>query len=277
MDEYEDALVYRRTPHGIRDLLERVPGAAPPGASGGPDRGAPDAGVLDLPESELKHDGWSLSAPEAGGGDVWLRIRFGDVKMVYLQRFVNVLSQYLSLLQAGLQPALQAVEAASAVSPEGSSGTASAELNRDPSRSSEASSSRVRVAAVARNVDVILPRHSSNSHEALHVKLGLLQADNFDEPAAGYAVGAHLRVSGISARVAYIADDEAFSADMVGIKDKPPFMTDAELDFRLDVSRVVDGDARSGVVGGLTERPRARRTSRPRARACSFLVALHCG
>lgn len=250
VDEYEDALVYRRTPHGIRDLLERVPGAAPPGASGGPDRGAPDAGVLDLPESELKDDGWSLSAPEAGGGDVWLRIRFGDVKLVYLQRFVNVVSQYLSLLQAGLQPALQAVEAASAVSPEGSSGTASAELNRDPSRSSEASSSRVRVAAVARNVDVILPRHSSNSHEALHVKLGLLQADNFDEPAAGYAVGAHLRVSGVSARVAYIADDEAFSADMVGIKDKPPFMTGAELDFRLDVSRVEDGDARSGVVGG---------------------------
>lgn len=251
VDEYEDALVYRRTPHGIRDLLERASGGAPPGTSGGQDRGVPDAGALELPESELKHDGWSLSAPEAGGGDVWLRIRFGNVKLVYLQRFVNVLSQYLSLLRAGLQPALQAVEAASAVSTEGSSGTASAELNRDPSRSNEASSSRVRVAAVARNVDVVLPRHSSNSHEALHVRLGLLQADNFDDPAAGYAVGAHLRVSGVSARVAYIADDEAFSADTVGIKDKPPFMTDTVLDFRLDVSRVEDGDACSGVVGGV--------------------------
>lgn len=250
VDDYEDALVYRRTPHGIRDLLERAPGCAPPGASSGQDRGVPGPGAFELPESELKHDGWSLSAPEAGGGDIWLRIRFGDVKLVYLQRFVNVLSQYLSLLQAGLQPALQAVEAASAMSPDGPSVAALAELNRDPSRSSDSSSSRVRVAAVARNVDVVLPRHSSNSHEALHVKLGLLQADNFDDPAAGYAVGTHLRVSGVSARVAYIADDETFSADMVGVKDKPPFMTDTVLDFRLDVSRVDDGDARSGVVGG---------------------------
>lgn len=250
VNEYEDALVYRRTPHGIRDLLERAPGVTRTDASRGQDRRVPDAGALELPESELKHDGWSLSAPEAGGGDVWLRIRFGDVKLVYLQRFVNVLSQYLSLLQAGLQPALRAVEAASAVSPEGSSGTASAELNRGPSRCSEASSSRVRVAAVARNVDVILPRHSSNSHEALHVKLGLLQADNFDDPAAGYAVGAHVRVSGVSARVAYIADDETFSADMVGVKDKPPFMTDTVLDVRLDVSPVEDGDACSASAGG---------------------------
>ncbi|GAB0491741.1 hypothetical protein MMPV_002996 [Pyropia vietnamensis] len=250
VEDYEDALVYRRTPHGIRDLLERAPGGVPPDATSRQDRDVPDPGVLEFPESELKHDGWSLAAPAAGGGDIWLRIRFGDVKLVYLQRFVNVLSQYLSLLQAGLQPALQAVEAASAMSVEGPSGAASAELNRDPSRSCESSLSRVRVAAVARNVDVILPRDSSNSHEALHVKLGLLQADNFDDPAAGYAVGAHLRVSGVSARVAYIADDETFSADVVGIKDKPPFMTDTVLDFRLDVSRVEDGDTRSGVVGG---------------------------
>lgn len=265
VDQYEDALVYRRAPHGISDLVEHGGRVGQAGALSRPKLGAPDGGELEAPDHELKHDGWSLSAPEAGGGDVWLRIRFGDVKLVYLQRFVNVVSQYLSLLQAGLQPALQAVEAASVVTSEGPPGTPTAELTRDSSRRSEPPSSRVRIAAVARNVDVVLPRHSSNSHEALHVKLGLLQADNFDDPAAGYAVGAHLRVSGVSSRVAYIADDEAFSADMVGVKDKPPFMTDAVLDLRLDASRVEDGNTPAagdgggaGVVQGVVNLPATR-------------------
>eukprot|EP00168_Porphyra_purpurea_P000884 TRINITY_DN1101_c0_g1_i6.p1 TRINITY_DN1101_c0_g1~~TRINITY_DN1101_c0_g1_i6.p1 ORF type:complete len:1362 (-),score=388.85 TRINITY_DN1101_c0_g1_i6:2729-6814(-) len=272
VDQYEEALVYRRTPHGIRDLLgsgggRGSGGGGPPSTSSRHERSVSDAGALELPdsggpESDLKHDGWSLSAPEAGGGDVWLRIRFGEVKLVYLQRFVNVVSQYLSLLQAGLQPALRAVEAASVVTPDGGHAPSpSAKLNRDPSRSRDASSSRMRVAAVAQDVDVILPRHSSNSHEALHVKLGLLQADNFDDPAPGYGVGAHLRVSGVSARVAYIADDETFSADLVGVKDKPPFMTDAVLDFRLDASRVEDGDARAASDGSFDGTPISRSLS----------------
>jgi len=271
VDQYEEALVYRRTPHGIRDLVGgggRANGdGGPPRTSSRHERSLSDTGTLELPdnggpESDLKHDGWSLSAPQAGGGDVWLRIRFGDVKLVYLQRFVNVLSQYLSLLQAGLQPALRAVEAASAVAPDGGHAPSpSTKLNRDPSGSRDASSSRVRVAGVAQNVDVILPRHSSNSHEALHIKLGLLQADNFDDPAPGYRVGAHLRVSGVSARVAYVADDETFSADLVGVKDKPPFMTDAVLDFRLDASRVEDGDGRAASDGSFDGTPISRSLS----------------
>ncbi|OSX77568.1 hypothetical protein BU14_0143s0004 [Porphyra umbilicalis] len=271
VDQYEEALVYRRTPHGIRDLVggggRANGGGGPPKTLSRQEPSLSDAGVLELPdnggpESDLKHDGWSLSAPQAGGGDVWLRIRFGDVKLVYLQRFVNVLSQYLSLLQAGLQPALRAVEAASAVAPDGGHAPSpSAKLTRDPSGSRDASSSRVRVAGVAQNVDVILPRHSSNSHEALHIKLGLLQADNFDDPAPGYGVGAHLRVSGVSARVAYVADDENFSAELVGVKDKPPFMTDAVLDFRLDASRVEDGDGRAARDGSFDGTPISRSLS----------------
>jgi Vacuolar sorting-associated protein 13, N-terminal/N-terminal region of Chorein or VPS13 len=147
-------------------------------------------------------DGWTLHVPEDIDGEVWLRVRLTGIRIVYVQRFVFVLQQYLSGLMAMLSPVL-AIKG-------GLSNVFDHDDRKDVWIEKKLPVKRWRLDVATNHIDVIMPRHSQSPHEGLRFVVGNSSISNDDFAAPGYLVGLRIAASNISSYVLHSADGDVY-------------------------------------------------------------------
>lgn len=150
-------------------------------------------------------DGWTLHIPQCG--DMWLRSRLRNLRLVYVQRFVILLKQYLNALRDELQPVLSLKggildlfnrEAEDSITIEKVQNDA---LQRKDQ--CEVPTSRLRLNVVTEDIDIIMPRHSQSPHEGLRFRVGRSSITNEELAAPGYAIGVCISASDVSSYVLF--------------------------------------------------------------------------
>jgi Vacuolar sorting-associated protein 13, N-terminal/N-terminal region of Chorein or VPS13 len=163
-------------------------------------------------------DGWTLHVPEDDNseGEVWLRVCLTGIRVVYVQRFLIVLEQYLSGLLAGLTPVL-AIKG-------GLSNVFDHDGDKDLWMEHDLSFNRWRLDITSNDVDVVMPRHSQSAHEALRFVIGTSSVTNEEFAAPGYLVGLRVTASRISSYVLHSASREGDCFSTVGSEhdESPP-------------------------------------------------------
>lgn len=147
-------------------------------------------------------DGWTLDLPV--NGETWLRSRLTNIRIVYVQRFVVVLKQYLNALRDELQPVLSLKGGLAEVF--------ESETQDSWKTVSGVTDKRLRLDVFTKGVDIIMPRHSQSPHEALRFFVATSSVTN-DEPAApGYLIGILFSASDVSSYVLYTPPQEGVSS-----------------------------------------------------------------
>lgn len=176
-------------------------------------------------------DGWTFDLPTTG--DKWWRSRLTNLRIVYVHRFVVILRQYLNALRDELQPILSL------------KGGLAELFERDAGDSWKnvpgGNEARLRLDVLTKNIDVIMPRHSQNPHEALRFFVESSSVTN-DEPAApGYVIGMRFSVTNVSSYVLYTQPDEGERIvqpiHFVPRENLVPFSTDTAIFGKLDMWR----------------------------------------
>lgn len=226
--------------HSSTVVYERLPphgdGVEHPSGEGGFDRDVPDSSVCDSVDphdvggdAEDAEDGFTLIIPSpANGGDVWLCARMTNLRIVYLQRFVFIVNTYFAALRDGLAPVLQmqgglseifdSSEPASQAAPEADGGGEATTLagsvragtleDGTPARRVKPNSHkrerrRLRLHVVTEGVDIVIPRHSQNAHEAVRLIVGHSVVSNEEAASSGYRLGLKLTAKGVNLYVLY--------------------------------------------------------------------------
>lgn len=268
-------VVYERlSPHG--DAAGRSSG------EGGGDRDAPDGFVCDsvdphdvAGDTEDAEDGFTLIVPPtAKGGDVWLRARMSNLRIVYLQRFVFIVNTYFAALREGLAPVLQmqgglseifdSSEPAGGAVPEASDGGeatplpggvragaledgAPAHVDKPHPRKRERR--RLRLHVVTKGVDIVIPRHSQNAHEAVRLIVGHSVVSNEEAASSGYRLGLKLTAKGVNLYVLYPSLCKSSTSASSSVKHLSSGHTDAEggsSDNGEDLRPIVPGESVDG-------------------------------
>jgi len=176
-------------------------------------------------DGEDVEDGFTLIVPPTtSDGDVWLRARMTNLRIVYLQRFVFIVKTYFAALREGLAPVLQMQGGLSEIfdssqpsGPDGdwsgqpadssdgvqtgATGHAGGRLGRRQPRKKERK--RLRLHVVTKGVDIVIPRHSQNAHEAVRLIVGYSMVSNEEAAAEGYRLGLKLTAKGVNLYVLY--------------------------------------------------------------------------
>ncbi|GAB0494523.1 hypothetical protein MMPV_005817 [Pyropia vietnamensis] len=226
---HSSTVVYERPPpHG--DGVDHSSG------EGGYDRDVPDGFVCDSVDphdvggdAEDAEDGFTLIIPSPSNvGDVWLCARMTNLRIVYLQRFVFIVNTYFAALRDGLAPVLQmqgglseifdSSEPAREVAPEADDGEEATTLaggvragaleDGSPARHVKPNSHkrerrRLRLHVVTKGVDIVIPRHSQNAHEAVRLIIGHSVVSNEEAASCGYRLGLKLTAKGVNLYVLY--------------------------------------------------------------------------
>lgn len=226
---HSSTVVYERlTPHGD--------GAGRSSGEGGGDRDVPDGFVCDsvdphdvAGDAEDVEDGFTLIVPPATkGGDVWLRARMTNLRIVYLQRFVFIVNTYFAALREGLAPVLQmqgglseifdSSEPVGGAAPEAGDSREATPLpggvqagaleEGAPARPvkpqlRKRERRRLRLHVVTKGVDIVIPRHSQNAHEAVRLIVGHSVVSNEEAASSGYRLGLKLAAKGVNLYVLY--------------------------------------------------------------------------
>lgn len=251
---HSSTVVYeRRSPNGG--------GVGRSSGEGGGDRDVPDGFVCDsvdphdvAGDAEDAEDGFTLIVPPtASGGDVWLRARMTNLRIVYLQRFVFIVNTYFAALREGLAPVLQmqgglseifdSSEPVGGATPEGGDGgetaprpsgaQAGAVEEGVPARpvkphSRKRERRRLRLHVVTKGVDIVIPRHSQNAHEAVRLIVGHSVVSNEEAASSGYRLGLKLTAKGVNLYVIYPSLCKSSTSASGSAEHLPSGHTDAE-------------------------------------------------
>lgn len=241
---HSSTVVYERlSPH--RDSVGRSSG------EGAGDGDVPDGFVCDsvdphdvARDAEDVEDGFTLIVPPtAKGGDVWLRARMTNLRIVYLQRFVFIVNTYFAVLREGLAPVLQMQGGLSEIfdssEPVGGAvpgadgdGDASTLPGDAPAGALQEGAParpvkphprkrerrRLRLHVVTKGVDIVIPRHSQNAHEAVRLIVGHSVVSNEEAASTGYRLGLKLAAKGVNLYVLYPSLCKSGSAEDLRFK-----------------------------------------------------------
>ncbi|KAK1861840.1 hypothetical protein I4F81_004420 [Pyropia yezoensis] len=272
---HSSTVVYERlSPHG--DAAGRSSG------EGGGDRDVPDGFVCDsvdphdvAGDAEDAEDGFTLIVPPtAKGGDVWLRARMTNLRIVYLQRFVFIVNTYFAALREGLAPVLQmqgglseifdSSEPAGGAVPEASDGGEATPLpggvragaledgaraHFDKPHPRKRERRRLRLHVVTKGVDIVIPRHSQNAHEAVRLIVGHSVVSNEEAASSGYRLGLKLTAKGVNLYVLYPSLCKSSTSASSSVEHLSSGHTDAEggsSDIGEDLRPIIPGESVDG-------------------------------
>jgi Vacuolar sorting-associated protein 13, N-terminal/Vacuolar-sorting-associated 13 protein C-terminal/N-terminal region of Chorein or VPS13/SHR-binding domain of vacuolar-sorting associated protein 13/UBA/TS-N domain len=229
--QHADSLIYQRS----AEMLDRM-----------------RTGVTDDVDAA---DGWSVTVPPAAGlqDQVFVRARFRGMRVLFLTRFVNVLSRYFSVLQQGLQPAVDEVRAVAAETPGlGSTVIPTGTVNDG----TQGKAMRYLFEMVAEDVVFRLPRHSACHQEAVVLSLQSVHVSNERQPSEGYCLSARLRFHGVLGKLAYVTPEDSDEA----ISEKANFLECSTAEYRIDMWRDLPEvlEARNSEITGEGELPAMR-------------------
>lgn len=211
LEQHANALVYQRAPM----MLER----------------------MQKDDPEEVGDGWSISLPSSSRkldrpSQAFVRAKFQGMRIIFLTRFVNVLSRYFAVLQRGLQPAVDEVRAVAAETAI-SSNSASVPPDEDVS----GNGLRFVLEMIAEDVEFRLPRHSTCCDEAISLSLRTIRLSNERQPAPGYHLSLRVEVRGIMGKLLYMAP----RANGAGVAQSGEFLNGGSAEYRVDMWRRVSG------------------------------------
>lgn len=194
-------------------------------------------------EGSGKSDGWTLDIPASASEAVWFRARLSNLQVLYVQRFIVILRQYVIALRDELQPVLSIKG--------GLSDIFETDIE-DRWKVLDASSRRLQLYMLTENIDFIMPRHSQCPHEALRFLIARSVVTNEELPAPGYLIGMQLVAEGITSFVIHDDDrskqlcandpnyvpSKSIPVSFSPLDDTVPFSSNLEIVGKLDLWRL---------------------------------------